>query len=76
MGRVMAPPVKPGRSMTVVPGDNGDTLFIKMPGSEEVEYSLDDINGCSLPEGDKRFLRDQLQRAEPGNASCSVPPRT
>ena len=70
----MAPPIKPGRSMTVTPSDDGDTIFVKMPGSEEVEYNLDDIDGCSLPDGDKRFLRDQLRKAEPSNASCTVKP--
>lgn len=62
--------------MTVIPGDDGDTIFINMQDTEEVEYNLDDINGCSLPEGDKRFLRNQLAQAEPGNAACSVPPRS
>lgn len=69
----MAPPVKADYSLTVIPGDDGDTIFVKMTGSEEVEYDLDDINNCGLPEVDKRFLRDQLRKAEPGNASCSVP---
>ncbi len=56
-------------ALTVWPNEDG-TIDIHMPGSEPVTYNADDVEACSLPEGEKRFLRQQLRYARPCSSSA------